>query len=193
MEDLSLHILDVIENSINADAAKIRLTITEDTGKNLFSIEITDNGRGMDEEAIKMASDPFFTTKAKRTGLGIPFLADAAREAGGNISIKSGKGQGTTITANFQHDHIDRKPLGDIEKTIAVLIAAGPHIDFIFEFKRNEKNYLIDTAEIKEKLGDVPVNDPEVINFIKDGIRQWLKDTQDMIRYDLNKSRHSGL
>ncbi|MBI5194742.1 MAG: ATP-binding protein [Nitrospirae bacterium] len=177
MEDLSLHILDVIENSINADATKIRLTITEDTGKNLFSVEIADNGRGMDEKTIKMAYDPFFTTKAKRTGLGIPFLADAAREAGGDISIKSERGQGTTITANFRHDHIDRKPLGEIEKTIMVLIAASPHIDFTFEFKRNDKTYIIDTAEIKEKMGDVPVNDPEIINFIKDGIRQWLKDT----------------
>ncbi len=186
MEDLSLHILDIIENSINAEAAKIRLTITEDTGKNLFSVEIADNGRGMDEDAVKMAYDPFFTTKAKRTGLGIPFLADAAREAGGDISIKSEKGKGTTITANFQQNPIDRKPLGDIDKTIAVLIASGPHIDFIFEFRRNDKTYIIDTAEIKEKLGDVPVNDPEIINYIKDGIRQWLKDTQDMIIYDLN-------
>lgn len=183
MEDLSLHILDIAENSITAGASKIQIKITEDIEKNLLRIEITDNGRGMDEETIKMAYDPFFTTKTtRRVGLGIPLIAQAARESMGNISIMSKSGEGTTITANFQYNHIDRKPAGDIAKTLTVLIAANPEIDFIYEHRRNDSTYHMDTIEIKTNLGDVPINDPKVIKFIKDDISKWLNNTKDVVK-----------
>jgi hypothetical protein len=182
MEDLSLHILDIAENSITAGASRVKIKIVEDIKKNLLLIEIADNGRGMDEETIKMAYDPFFTTKTtRRVGLGVPLLAQAARESGGNLIIKSKKREGTTITANFQYNHIDRKPLGNIAETLTVLIAANPEIDFVFEHKRNDSTYNIDTKEIKTNLGDVPINNPGVIKFIKDDINKWLNDTKNII------------
>ncbi len=185
MEDLSLHILDIAENSIRAGANKIQIKIIEDIKKNLLLIEIADNGRGMDEDAIKIAFDPFFTTKTtRRVGLGVPLLAQAARESNGNISIVSKKGTGTTITADFQHNHIDRKPLGDIEKTLIVLIASSPGVDFVFEHRRNEHTYRLDTAEIKRHLEGIPINSPKAIKFIKDGISKWLNDTKSfMLKY----------
>ncbi|MDP3298410.1 MAG: ATP-binding protein [Thermodesulfovibrionia bacterium] len=183
MEDLSLHILDIAENSINAGASKIRIKIIENVKKNLLLIEIADNGKGMDENTIKMAQDPFFTTKSnKRVGLGIPFLAQSAREAMGDVSIKSKKGKGTTITATFKYNHIDRKPLGDIEKTLTVLIAGNPEVDFVYEHKRNSHAYYLDTTEIKKKLKGIPTNHPDVIKIIKDGIRQWQNDTKDVVK-----------
>ena len=179
MEDLSLHILDIAENSIAAGASKIQIKIIEDIKRNLLFIEIADNGKGMDEDTIKMAYDPFFTTKTtRRVGLGVPLLAQAARESKGDINIISKKGKGTTITANFQYNHIDRRPLGDIEKTLTVLIVANPEIDFLFEYRRNDYIYSLDTAEIKRNLEGVPINDPQVIKFIKDGISKWLNDTK---------------
>ncbi|MBI4699109.1 MAG: ATP-binding protein [Nitrospirae bacterium] len=182
MEDLSLHILDIAENSINAGASKIRIKINESPGKNILTVEISDNGKGMDEKAIKMAQDPFYTTKSrKKVGLGIPFLAQSAREAMGDISIRSGKDKGTVISATFQYDHIDRKPLGDIEQTLTVLIAANPVIDFAYEHRRGRRVYRMDTAEIKQKLRDMPINHPEVIKYIKDSISQWLNDTKSII------------
>lgn len=182
MEDLSLHILDIVENSITAGATKIRIRIIEDIKQNLLLIEISDNGRGMDEEMFKNAYDPFFTTRTtRRVGLGIPLLAQAARESMGDINIKTKKGKGTTITANFQYNHIDRKPLGDIEKTLTVLIAANPEIDFLFQHKRNNYTCCIDTTEIKKNLKGVPINDPGVIKFIKDSISKWLNDTKSII------------
>src|SRR4030065_2299965 len=183
MEDLSLHILDIAENSINAGASKIRIKIIENVKKNLLLIEIADNGKGMDEDIIKMARDPFFTTKSnKRVGLGIPFLAQSAREAMGDISITSKKGEGTTITATFKYNHIDRKPLGDIEKTLTVLIAGNPEVDFVYEHKRNSHTYYLDTTGIKKKLKGIPTNHPEVIKIIKDSIRQWQNDTKDVVK-----------
>jgi anti-sigma regulatory factor (Ser/Thr protein kinase) len=173
MEDLSLHILDIAENSIAAGATKIRIKIIEDVKKNLLLIEIKDNGKGMDENTIKMAQDPFFTTKSnKRVGLGIPFLAQSAREAMGNVSIKSKKRKGTTITAAFKYNHIDRKPIGDIEKTLIVLIAGNPEVDFVYEHKRNGHIYYLDTTEIKKKLKGILTNQHEVIKIIKDSTQK---------------------
>lgn len=179
MQDLSLHILDIAENSITAGATTIQIKIIENVKENLLLIEIKDNGRGMDEEIIRMAYDPFFTTRTtRRIGLGIPLFAQSARESRGNISIASKEAEGTTITATFQYDHIDRKPLGDIAKTLIVLIASHPDIDFLFEHKRNDHTYNLDTAKIKKDLINIPINSPEVIKFIKDDISRWLNDTK---------------
>jgi len=179
MEDLSLHILDIAENSIAAGSNRIKIKILENTIENFFRIEISDNGKGMDKDTIKKAHDPFFTSKPnKRVGLGISLLEQAAKEGNGNMDIISKKGEGTTIIADFQHNHIDRKPLGDIEKTLIVLIAGNPGCDFVFEHERNNLTYSIDTSNIKNKLQGIPVNDPGVIKYIKDGISKWLNDTK---------------
>lgn len=182
MKDLSLHILDVAENSINAGADRIGISIIEDIKKNLLIIGISDNGKGMDDEMLKNVRDPFFTTRTtRRVGLGIPLLAQTARESSGDLDIKTEKGKGTTITARFQYDHIDRKPLGDIVNTLIVLIAGNIEIDFLYKHERNGSTYELDTAEIREKLENVPINDPMVINFIKDDISKWLNETKSII------------
>lgn len=183
MEDLSLHILDIVENSITAGADKIRIKIAENIMANILTVEIADNGEGMDKEALEKACDPFYTTKtAKRIGLGIPLLEQAAKECMGDIKIKTYKGRGSSITASFQHNHIDRKPLGDIAKTLIVLIASRPDVDFIFEHRKNEKRYFFDTARMKKQLGGVPINSPAVIKFIEDDINTWLNTIGDMIK-----------
>ncbi|GBE03344.1 MAG TPA: ATP-binding protein [Nitrospirae bacterium] len=175
MEDLSLHILDVVENCITADATRIEVKITEDTGENLLTVEMSDNGKGMSEELLENATDPFYTTRTTRkVGLGIPLLAQSAKESNGDISVKSKPGQGTSITATFQYDHIDRKPLGDIGQTIIILIMSNPEIDFLFEHKKNDKLYTLDTVEMKKDLDGIPINNPEVIKIIKNDISAWL-------------------
>ncbi|HDH04976.1 MAG TPA: ATP-binding protein [Nitrospirae bacterium] len=182
MEDMSLHILDIAENSITAGASRIRIKIIEDIKSNLLLIEIADNGRGMDTEMFEHACDPFYTTRTtRRVGLGIPLLAQAARECMGDIKISTEKGKGSTITATFQYNHIDRKPLGDIEKTMIVLIASNPGIDFILEHKKDGHSYILDTAEIKKEIDGVPINTPAVIKIIKDDISAWLNHTNNMI------------
>ncbi len=140
MEDLSLHILDIVENSIAASANRIEILIVEDTHRDLLSLEIRDNGSGMDEEARKKALDPFFTTRTtRRVGLGLPLLAQAARESGGNLEIDSQPGRGTTVRAVFQLSHPDRKPLGDIAETLRTLLAGRPDLDLQFQYQRDSK------------------------------------------------------
>ena len=176
MEDLSLHILDIAENSIDAGATRVEITVGEDTKNDLLTMEIKDNGKGMDERTIEMVSDPFFTTKTvRKVGLGLPFLKQAARECDGRFSITSEKEKGTTISVSFRRSHIDRKPLGDMGATMMVLIAGNPSIDFVFHYKRDGYHYRLDTREIREELAGIPINAPEVLKIIKEDIDTGLK------------------
>jgi len=176
MEDLSLHILDIIENSINAGAKRIELTIKEDAKKNIFMIKIKDDGKGMSKDTINKALDPFFTTKEnKRIGLGLSLLAQATEEVQGNFKIHSKEGSGTTICAKFIYDHMDRKPLGDIAETIITLIASHGHtIDFLYKHQKHNHSFLLDTISIKKELGDLAIDDPEVLELIRNRINEEL-------------------
>ncbi|HLB72594.1 MAG TPA: ATP-binding protein [Sedimentisphaerales bacterium] len=151
MEDLSLHILDIVENSIAAAAKTIEIKIDEDEAKDLLTIEVSDDGNGMDEQTLKKAVDPFFTTrKTRRVGLGLSLLAQAAKDSGGTFDLSSAPGEGTTVRATFRLSHPDCKPMGDIEETLCVL-ATAPGVDFVCEYKRNDSIYRFDTRELKRK------------------------------------------
>lgn len=153
MEDLSLHILDIVENSIRAKASTVMIKVVEDIEKDLLTIEIRDNGQGMDEETVKKVLDPFFTTRTTRkVGLGLSLLSQAARESGGNIEIESQAGGGTRVKATFGYSHIDRKPVGNMEATLTTLIVGNPEVDFIYEHKKGELEYRLDTKEVRARI-----------------------------------------
>jgi len=150
MEDLSLHILDIVENSIAASAKRVEILIVEDTKNDLLSIEIKDDGTGMDAETQKKILDPFFTTrKTRRVGLGIPLLAQAARESEGKFQVISEPGKGTTVKASFRYSHPDRKPLGDIPATICTILAGRTQLEILYEHKIDDSVYRFDTRDTK--------------------------------------------
>jgi C4-dicarboxylate-specific signal transduction histidine kinase len=135
MEDLSLHILDVVENSIRAKAARVMIRLTENRTEDLLTLEIEDDGEGMDETTRTQCLDPFFTTKAgKKVGLGLPFLAQSAEETGGRLTIETAKGKGTRVIATYSLSHIDLRPLGDIDGTIRCLEGTHPEINLRYEY-----------------------------------------------------------
>ena len=149
MEDLSLHILDVAENAINASASLIEVEIEERPSEDLLVIVITDNGEGMEQEELERVLDPFYTTKdGKRIGLGLPFLAEAARQAGGDLVVSSTLGEGTEVKATFTLSNIDLKPLGDITATLQTLVAGHPEVDFKFRYASGDEEVAFDTREI---------------------------------------------
>jgi len=173
MEDLSLHILDIVENSVAAEADKIEIRISEDKKKDLLSVEVIDNGIGMDKETLKKALDPFYTSKTvRRFGLGLPLLSEAAKAANGHLSITSKMGEGTKIKAEFQYSHIDRKPLGDIGQTIITLVIGNPEIDLIYVHKKNSQKYSLDTRKIKAQLKDRSINSLDGIRMIKENLKK---------------------
>ena len=148
MEDLSLHILDIVENSIAAMAGRIEIRIEENQARDLVTIEIKDDGNGMDEQTLKKALDPFFTTRTtRRVGLGLSLLAQAARDSEGTFDLSSKPGEGTTVNATFRLSHPDCKPMGDIGQTMQVLITAHPEIEFLYEHKKDNSIYHFDTRE----------------------------------------------
>ena len=177
MEDISLHILDIAENSVSAGADLIKITISGDTPKDLFTVEIEDNGKGIPEDIRSKVLDPFCTTRTTRkVGLGLPLLTQAARETGGDISVMPGSASGTIVTATFRQSHIDMKPLGDIAETLIVLIAGNPQVDFLFTCSKNENAFLLDTRLIKEKLEGVPITSSPVLSFLRDYLGASLQD-----------------
>lgn len=176
MEDLSLHILDIAENSVAAKADKIEIRISENKKKDLLSIEVIDNGEGMDKETLEKALGPFYTSKmVRRFGFGLSLLSEAAKAANGLLSVQSQKGRGTRIKADFQHSHIDRQPLGDIGQTIITLIIGNPEIDFIFVHKKDDHRYILDTRKIKTQLHETPINSPAGIRMVKENLKKSYK------------------
>ena len=173
MPELSLNILDVAENSVRAEASLIEISIEEDATADLLKIIISDNGHGMDQLTAEKVTDPFYTTRTtRRVGLGLPFFRMAAELTGGDLSITSKPGEGASVVASFGLSHIDRMPLGDINGTIATLIHCNPEIDFIYNHMVDGKELRLDTREFREILGDIPLNTPEVAEFIN----QYLKE-----------------
>jgi len=152
MEDLSLHVLDIVENSLRCRARLVEVFVSEDVERDLLTVEIRDDGKGMDPEECARATDPFFTTRPGRgVGLGLALLAQAAREAGGEFHISSLPDVGTTVRATFRWSHPDCRPLGDMSATLEALVAANPAVDFVCEQRRGADTVRFDTREVRRR------------------------------------------
>lgn len=168
MKELSLNILDITKNSVKAKAKNISITLVEDES-GILTLTIADDGCGMSEDVLKRVTDPFCTSRTTRkVGLGIPLLKMASEQTGGRVEISSTLGIGTTVCATFDTHHIDFTPLGDIVSTVTILIMGSPEIDFVFEHKTPKNEVRLDTKELRQVLGDVPLSSPEVIAWIGD-------------------------
>ncbi len=149
MLELSLHILDIVENSTRAGATNTEITLVENTYKDTLFLEIKDNGSGMSEDALKKVLDPFYTTKTVRNvGLGLQMLAQATERTEGH----------------------------DIASTLVTLIAGNPDVDFIYRHQHNNREYVLDTNDVKKEIDDVPINHVEVLHFIREHVQEGLKE-----------------
>ncbi|ABR48436.1 histidine kinase [Alkaliphilus metalliredigens QYMF] len=177
MKELSLHILDIAQNSIAAKAKKIEIHIWEDLENNQLRIKISDDGNGMDAKLAKRAVDPFCTSRnTRRVGMGLPLLKLAANQCNGDLELQSQKGVGTTVEVCFQYDHIDRVPLGNMVDTMLILIGSDDQIDYIYTHYYKNKIFFLDTKEVKKQLGDVPITNVNVVTFLKEYIEEGLKE-----------------
>ena len=131
MRELSLHILDLAQNSLTANAKRLDILITEDKAGDRLTITLKDDGKGMSPEFLKNVTSPFTTTRTTRkVGLGIPMFKANAELSGGDFDIWSEVGVGTRMTANFVLSSIDRPPLGDMVSTLVTLVIANPTFHF---------------------------------------------------------------
>ena len=175
MLELSLHVLDIVNNSIKANAETVKIEIDEQIKKNLLTISIEDDGCGMDEEFLRNVKDPFRTTRTTRkVGMGLSLFEAAAVATGGWLKIESEKNVGTKVIATFTHDHIDRQPIGDMAQTILTLISGNESVDFLYHHIKDDKEFIFDTKEIKKILGDISFNNPEITLWLSEYIKEGL-------------------
>ena len=181
MKELSLNILDIVENSTKAEAELVEIEIIERTDS--MTIRISDNGCGMKDDVLKSVNDPFYTTRTTRkVGMGIPLFRLSAEQTGGSLTITSKHideypdDHGTTVTAVFDKTHIDFTPLGDIISTLVTLIQGHPDIDFIFNHSLSERLISIDTREMREVLGDLPLDTFEILIWIRENLEEQYEE-----------------
>ncbi len=177
MKEISLNILDIVQNSVKAGASLIEITIEEDEKRLAFSVK--DNGCGMTEEFLARVTSPFSTTRTTRkVGLGIPLLKMAAEMTGGSFSIKSKSEKehadhGTITEAVFRKDNIDCVPLGDIVGTVCTLVNGIGDEDYLFLHRLPQGEVRLSTAEMREMLGeDIPLSAPEIVGWVKDHLTE---------------------
>ena len=92
---------NVIENALHAMPAGGALRISsrrEPPDGPLLTVQVADSGMGMDEVAQRKIFEPYFSTKATGTGLGLTIAKRNVELNGGTIAVKSERGVGTTVT-----------------------------------------------------------------------------------------------
>lgn len=186
MRELALHVLDILQNTVEAGATRVTLTIHEDVPADRLTITVMDNGRGMDAATAARVTDPFYTTrKTRHVGLGLPLYAMAAEQAGGELRILSRSGLGTTVEATFQLSHPDRQPLGDMAPTLLAFLLSerAPELRYEHRLSKNPASngsttFEFDTADIRAELGDVPFTHPAVVQWLA----AFLEEGEDVLR-----------
>jgi len=169
MTELSLHILDIVQNSVKANADLITIEIDENISDNKLVIIITDNGCGMTSDFLEDVVNPFRTTRTTRkVGLGLSLFKNACEMTGGNLKIESEVGKGTIVRATFVYDSIDRQPLGDMASTMATIIGGNDKINYVYSHSFNENAFEFSTLEIRKILGEeINLSDMDVLNWIE--------------------------
>lgn len=171
MNELSLHILDIVQNSFKAKAKLVKITIDEQ--KNIMKIVIEDDGIGMDNETVEKVLNPFYTSRTTRkVGMGLPLFKEVCENTGGNFIIESELNKGTIVTATINKESIDALPLGNICETILILIINDLQIDIEYKHIVDDKNYIFKTEDVKEILNGVSFTDPNIYNWIKEYLEE---------------------
>ena len=169
MKEISLHLLDIVQNSLSAGADLIEVFVKVNTNADLLTVSVADNGSGMDEQTRLRVTSPFYTSRGTRkVGLGIPFFKEGAEGCDGSFFLSSVPGEGTKIGASYRFSHIDRPPLGDMAQTMLTLCVCNENVGFVLRYARDDKEFLFDTREIRLALGEgIPFRTPEVMEWLK--------------------------
>lgn len=156
MDEIALHLLDLVENSINAGAEQIDVYL-EQRGEWLI-LTVEDDGRGFTVETIETATDPFTTTRKERhVGLGLSLLLQSVQFSGGSMDFGNKNEGGSIVKARFNTREIDCIPMGDLTSTVSMLILTNPGVTTRFHFKTGNGEWEIggDSRDLLEKKGFV--------------------------------------
>jgi anti-sigma regulatory factor (Ser/Thr protein kinase) len=175
LRELALHLLDIAENSVSAQADTITIRVEENSTADRLCMSVIDNGKGMDAEMVARVTDPFVTSRTTRkVGLGIPLLKAAAEACEGGLTIQSEVGKGTRVDVVFQLSHIDRMPLGNLASTMLTLFVGSPEVHWIFEYTADDQTFVFDSEPIMETLADVPLTDPAILAYLREMLEEGI-------------------
>ena len=148
-------IADTAQNAIEAGATKVSVTLSERDGR--ISVEIDDNGKGMDAATVQRAFDPFYTEPGKhdkrKVGLGLPILKQLCEATDGGLSLESAPGRGTTLSYHFRADHVDLPPMGDIAAMVLMLFNYPGEFELVFTHRKGGEEYEIARSELADAVG----------------------------------------
>lgn len=179
MKTLSDHILDIVQNSIQAKATLIKVRLEENKITDICSLIIIDNGCGMDAETLKQASNPFFTTrKTRKVGLGLSLLKQNAERANGSFLLSSEENKGTRVEAVFQLSNIDKPALGELWDVCYLTMLGNGDIDFELEYETENGQFELRSAEILEMIDGVPLQQKEVREAVVELIKNNMQEIQ---------------
>lgn len=152
VRDLSLHILDLIENSLRASAGTVTLAIHADSQRDLLKVVIEDDGRGLDIPS-HLATDPFYTTKqGKKTGLGLSLFKATAERAGGSLELRKSALGGLAVEARMRLTHVDRCPMGDLSATVCTIVCMNPSLDLRLSFRYGGHEFEMRVQDLASEL-----------------------------------------
>jgi hypothetical protein len=175
VEDICFHLVDLVQNSVAAGAGAIRLSIVESKNQDTLTLEVDDDGRGMDEQTLEKVQDPFFTTKGfKKVGLGIPLLKATAQSCRGDFNIRSEVSRGTEVRASLQRGHLDCPPLGNLEETLLSLLVSLDRVDVQFFYRSDRGEFSISSGAIRLQVGELHLSHPDVYQFLREYIHEGL-------------------
>jgi len=171
MQDLAMITLELVQNSIRANASRLDLRFEMNQENGWSSLIIQDNGEGMDAETLKKVSSPFFTSRTTRKiGLGLSFFQQAITQAGGACDIRSTPQVGTTVIGRWRSDHWDAPPLGNLGELVLLALQGRPDLHVCFSFKCRSKTYEFDSKVLESSLAPVPITEPAVLLWIENEI-----------------------
>jgi hypothetical protein len=152
LRELSLHILDLIENAVTAGASRIAIEILQETDRDLMHIVVEDNGPGLNVSP-EQAMDPFYTTKkGKKTGLGLSLFRFRIEQAGGELALDRSTLGGLAVRATLRLAHVDRNPIGDLASTLSSVLAVNPQLELSLRIRTDGREQLIVSSEVAREL-----------------------------------------
>lgn len=177
VEDLCFHLVDLVQNSAAAGAKVVCVDVTSRSDLDELTLEVRDDGRGMDRPTLRRVQDPFFTSKGfKKVGLGIPLLKATSESCRGDFRITSRPGRGTRVRARLRPSHLDCPPLGNLSGTVLTLVSTLETIDLRFRFSGERGSFSLSSEAARELAGGLPLSHPEVYRFLKEFLRQGLEE-----------------
>jgi CheY-like chemotaxis protein len=90
-------IVNVVANASEALRTDGRIEISTRTADGWWTLQVNDNGNGMDPKTMERIFDPFFTTKPAHHGLGLSAVSGIVRRLGGELHVDSRIGAGSTF------------------------------------------------------------------------------------------------